>query len=265
MEAERMPTAGRSTPDVSVVAPAHNEEAYLAASVELVVAGLRDRGLRFEVVICENGSTDRTVAVAAELAARLPEVRYVTLPEADYGRALRAGFLAAAGRLVVNFDVDFVDLGFLDRALALEEAGADVVIGSKRTAGADDERPLPRRLVTGVFSVMLRWGFGLRASDTHGIKLLRKGTLETLVSSIESGRDIFDTELILRAERAGRQVDEVPVHVAEQRPPRTGIVGRIPRTLVGLARLRWRLWMQPVEGPGGSRRRRRLPRSTPRR
>jgi glycosyltransferase involved in cell wall biosynthesis len=251
---------GRRPPVITVVAPAHNEEHYLDDSITHLVKGLRERDLDFEVLICENGSTDKTVDVARGIAAVTDEVRYLSLPEADYGRALRAGFLAAAGRLVVNFDVDLVDLGFLDRALALEgsssslsgaldgardgeaSVGADIVIGSKRTQGADDTRPLSRRLVTGVFTGLLRYGFGLKASDTHGIKLLRKSSTTDLVASCRSGRDIFDTELILRAEQAGRRVVEVPVRVTEQRPPRTAIASRIPRTLLGLAELRVRLW-----------------------
>jgi hypothetical protein len=120
------------------------------------------------------------------------------------------------------------------------------VIGSKRIEGADDTRPLSRRLVTGVFTGLLRYGFGLKASDTHGIKLLRKDTTSDLVESCRSGRDIFDTELVLRAEHAGRRVVEVPVRVTEQRPPRTAIASRIPRTLLGLGRLRARLWVEAV-------------------
>ncbi len=232
-------------PQVTVVTPAHNEEHYLVASVTGVVEGLRALGDPFEVVICENGSTDATVEVAKALSSAFPEVRLLTLPDADYGRALRAGFLAAAGDLVVTFDVDFVDLGFLARAVELQGAqDVDVVVGTKRGPGADDTRPRARRLVTWTFASLLHYGFGLRVSDTHGLKLLRRSTMVDLVEACASGADIFDTELVLRAERAGRKVLEVPVRVAEQRPPRTGIAGRIPRTLVGLARLRVRLWAE---------------------
>jgi glycosyltransferase involved in cell wall biosynthesis len=261
MEARSISATGQRAPEISVVAPAHNEEHYLPEAVERLISGLRRRGLDFEIVICENGSTDKTQAIAAELAATTPEVRYLTLPDADYGRALRAGFLAAMGRLVVNFDVDLVDLGFLDRALELEADDADIVIGSKRSPGADDTRALSRRLVTGVFTNLLRHGFGLRSSDTHGLKLLRKASMSDLVAACRSGADIFDTELVLRAERAGRRVVEVPVRVAEQRPPRTGIAGRIPRTLVGLGRLRWTLWKESAAAHAGSRRSRRRPRA----
>jgi len=236
---------GPPAPEISVVVPAHNEEAYLEAAVTGVVEGLRARGRRFEVVVAENGSTDATGDVADRLAAAHPEVRVLRSAVPDYGTALRAGFEAATGEMVVNFDVDLVDLGFLDRSVAIMEGGdAAVVVGSKRSEGAEDERGLGRKVVTGVFAAVLHHGFGLRASDTHGLKLLRRRPLVEVVSACRFGADIFDTELVLRAERAGLAVLEIPVAVADQRPPRTPIVRRIPRTLLGLARLRRVLWAE---------------------
>jgi glycosyltransferase involved in cell wall biosynthesis len=232
---------------ISIVMPAHNEEGYLEPAVKTVVAGLRDRSLSFEILITENGSTDRTGAEADALAATYPEVTSFRASVADYGRALRAGFLAARGEVVVNFDVDFVDLPFMDRALELLAGGdAAVVVGSKRNPGSEDERTSGRRLVTYVFSIVLRHGFGLRVSDTHGLKALRRAPLVPLVASSRCDGDIFDTELILRAERAGLSVLEIPVVVTNQRPPRTAIARRIPRSLLGLLRLRLALRHVPT-------------------
>jgi glycosyltransferase involved in cell wall biosynthesis len=236
---------------LSVIMPAHNEEPYLVRAVSEVVEGLHDREIGFEVVVVENGSTDGTAALAGRLGDEHPEVRALSRPEADYGLALRAGFLAATGELVCTFDVDYVDLDFLDTALELmDRAGAEgdggpvIVVGSKRSPGAGDHRPPGRRVVTAVFSTVLRHGFGLGVTDTHGVKLLRRGPLEPLVADCRFGADIFDTELILRAERAGWTVSEVPVTVNDQRPPRTSIVRRIPRSLLGLCRLRVTLWRE---------------------
>jgi glycosyltransferase involved in cell wall biosynthesis len=234
---------------LSIVMPAHNEEGYLESAVKTVVAGLRDRAVRFEVVIAENGSSDGTAHEAAQLTRTFPEVRDLHAPTADYGRALKAGFLAARGGVVANFDVDFVDLGFLDQALKLVCSDqAAVVVGSKRSPGAQDQRAFGRRAVTAVFSTVLRYGFGLHVSDTHGVKVLMRAPLLPLVQGCEFGGDIFDTELIIRAERAGLTVRELPVSVADQRPPRTPIILRIPRSLAGLIRLRLALGRRV--GPG---------------
>ena len=226
--------------------PAHNEQDYLEAAVDEVVKGLRDRALPFEVLVCENGSTDHTMEVATTLTGRFPEVRLLSLPHADYGRALRAGFLAATGAIVANFDVDGVDLDFLDAALVRLQEGGSVaaVVASKRGPGSHDTRRAGRRLVTAAFSLVLRRGFGLSVSDTHGMKVLGRCQLTLLVDACRYGTDLFDTELLIRAERAGFTVAEIPVEIVDLRPPRTPIWSRIPRSLVGLGRLRLTLWRE---------------------
>ncbi len=225
--------------------PAHNEQAYLRNAVETVVDGLHKRASSFELLISENGSSDGTASVAGQLAGAKQEVRVLRSPVADYGQALRDGFTSARGVLVVNFDVDLVDLGFLDRAVEMLESGpAAIVVGSKRAAGAADERSVGRKLVTAGYSILLRYGFRLRVSDTHGLKAMRRGEVADTVAACRFGRDIFDTELVLRAARAGLLVAEIPVSVADHRPPRTSILRRIPRSLVGLYRLRVALWKE---------------------
>jgi glycosyltransferase involved in cell wall biosynthesis len=228
--------------------PAHNEEGYLERAVRDVVAGMRAGGRDFEVLVVENGSTDATMTVAGSLSTEFHEVRVHTLPAADYGRALRTGLLAATGDVVIDFDVDYYDLDFAAHALeqlGLEPAPA-IVVGSKRAHGAHDTRAWPRRLVTWGLSAVLRLGFRSRVSDTHGMKVLVRAQVAPIARRCRFDADLFDTELVIRAERAGLRVAELPVTVEERRPSRTSIAGRVVRSLVGLARLRIVLWR---EGP----------------
>lgn len=224
--------------------PAYNEAELLERSVAEVVDGLRGLGLPFELIVVENGSRDDTAAIADALAARVDEVSALRLPDPDYGAALRAGLLAASGDVVVNFDVDYYDVAFVtDARIRLEAADAPaIVVGSKRAEGARDERSVLRRVVTGVFSAVLRFGFGLGVSDTHGMKAMRREAVVPLARACHSGTDLFDTELVLRAERAGLRTVELPVVVVERRPSRSPIWRRVPRTLWGLVRLRVLLW-----------------------
>jgi glycosyltransferase involved in cell wall biosynthesis len=235
-------TPGRPA-QISVVMPAHDEEGFLAPAVRDVAAGMASRG-PFEIIVVENGSTDATADVAKALLEEIPELRVLSLGTADYGKALRMGFLAATGEVAAFFDVDYYDLGFLDRAVALMDGpdAPSVVVGSKRGPGAVDTRPWLRRMVTLVFSTILRVGFGLGVSDTHGMKVLRRAPLVPLAEACRFGTDLFDTELILRAERAGMLAGELPVVVQELRPSRSSIARRIPRTIANLVRLRLALW-----------------------
>ncbi len=227
-------------PAVSVVMPAFNESSILDSSVRAVVDGLRTRGVVFELVVVENGSNDTTLAIAHALAAELPEVRVLSEAAPDYGRALRAGLLAATGEAIVNFDADYYDLDFLEAAVAqvTPENGPAIVVGSKRAEGASDTRVPLRKAGTWVFSTILRVGFGLKVSDTHGIKAMRRAAVEPYAQVCRFGQDLFDTELILRVERAGLRTGEIPVEVRELRPARSSYLKRVPRTLRGLMKLR---------------------------
>jgi glycosyltransferase involved in cell wall biosynthesis len=221
---------------VSVVMAAYNEADYLEHAVRAARDGVDVR----EVVVVENGSTDGTADVARHLERELGNVRTASLPDADYGAALRMGTLMATGDAVVIFDVDYFDLSFLKTAVArLQDPDLPaIVIGSKRALGARDERPWPRRLITTVFSMVLRRGFGLNVSDTHGMKAMRRELVLPIVEQCRFGTDLFDTELVLRAEASGLGVVEIPVTVVEQRPSRTSIARRAARSITGLLRLR---------------------------
>lgn len=234
-------------PELSVVMPAHNESGYLDQTLKVLVSALHDRGLTFEVLVVENGSTDSTLADARTFAADDAAVVVLTRPVADYGAAMRAGLLAARGDVVVVFDVDYFDPAFIDVVLPRLAAddGPAIIVGSKRAPGTRDTRPWLRRTITAGFSTVLRFGFGLTVSDTHGMKGMRRVTVEPIARRCRNGTDLFDTELVLRADRAGLVVEEVPVTVEERRPSRTPIARRIVRTMVGLVRLRIQLWRSP--------------------
>ena len=224
---------------VSVVFPAYQEEAFLDSAVRSVVSGLRDEGRRFEVIVVENGSKDLTREVAERLASEFEEVQARSIATANYGLALRDGLLAASNDLVVNFDVDLFDLAFLREASQrmTVPGGPDVIVASKRGAGSDDRRHWTRKFVTGVFSTLLRVGFGLKVSDTHGMKALRREPAQAVGRACLFGTDLFDTELILRMERAGYRTDEIGVTIEETRPARTPILSRVTRSVRGLATL----------------------------
>lgn len=232
-----------TVPRVCVVVPAYNEAPTLEAAVREIVEGLRTWQRPFDVHIVENGSTDGTRTIAERLASEVDEVVVHTMPVADYGEALRTGLLQATGGVAVIFDVDYYDLDFLKEALGVLDQGDDprgpvIVVGSKRAPGARDTRPFVRRAATGVFSTIIRTLFELGVSDTHGMKVLRRDVLDSLMRQCLLGADLFDTELLIRAVRAGWRVAEVPVTVVERRPPRTSIATRVPRTLWGIVRLR---------------------------
>jgi glycosyltransferase involved in cell wall biosynthesis len=239
------PLCPRAPVDLSVVVPIHNEIGILASTIDSMLTHLRPLTSSFEIILVENGSTDGTRQGALAVAERCPEVRLISLPIADYGAALRAGMAAAVGAAIVNFDLDYWDIAFLRDSWMLVQHRFDIVMGSKNLRLSWDGRSIGRRLLSQAFRFWLVVVFRLRVTDTHGIKTWRNSaTLRQLMERVHFDRNLFDTELILRGQRAGLRIAELPVEVVETRRSSWGILERVPRTLLDLIALRRLLWKE---------------------
>jgi glycosyltransferase involved in cell wall biosynthesis len=225
-------------PDLSVVIPCYNEEAILWASVEELHGGLKQLGRSFEIIVSENGSKDDTRAIAEKLSRKYPEVRAIFSDEPNYGKALRRGIEAARGTYVHCEEIDLCDLDFHTRALAILDAGtADMVVGSKAHKDAHDQRPLTRRAATMVINGLLRGLLGFQGTDTHGLKAFKRDALLHTVSKCVVDKDLFASELVIRAQRYQVRVVEIPIQIHEKRPPSIHLFKRVPNVLKNLAKL----------------------------
>ncbi len=233
--------------ELSVVIPVYNEENILEASVDELVRCLERNDIAYEIILAENGSTDRTKTLAERLAAADARIRWFSYPEPNYGGALREGICRAGGQFVVCEEIDVCDVAFHLRALALLRGGAaDLVIGSKTMPGANDRRPAFRRLATRAYNGLLRVSLGFHGTDTHGLKAFRRTDVAPIAARCVVEHDVFASELVVRCERAGIRVVEIPVEIAEKRPPSIDLVRRVPRVLGNLGRLLW-----SIHGPQG--------------
>lgn len=228
-----------SAPAVSIVIPIYRESEILSQSLSDLCGQLDEHQVDYEIILVEQFSDQRTLDVSLGAAARHARVRHILLDQPDFGRAMRTGMLEASGDIIVNFDIDYWDVTFVRMCLAtMLDFGIDIVIGSKNSRLSVDNRAAIRRFISTGFRVILQTMFGLRVSDTHGIKAwLRTPVLLDLIQACKFTRDIFDTELVIRGERAGFRLLELPVTVREQRPPRSSIVARVPGAALNLARL----------------------------
>lgn len=225
-------------PLVSVVIPIYNEEEILRAAVTKLCGELDELGHSYELILAENGSTDTTEAIAAELAEEHEAVELFTTFEPNYGLALRRGILLAQGTYVICEEIDLCDADFHGRALdLLMSDDADMVIGSKAMRGAHDNRPLFRRIATRVINRMLWVAVNFKGTDTHGLKAFRRDLLVPVVNQCVVDRDIFASELVVRAGRTRVNVVEIPVDVSERRRPAINLFRRVPGVMKNLARL----------------------------
>src|SRR4051812_27240010 len=120
----------RDSPGLSVLVPVHNEAATIERALGDMLQAVGRLGVPFEILVCENGSRDASLGIVERIAKTDARVRVETLPNGDYGLALRHGIRTARYDKVVIFNADYWSAEFLETALA-GLAGCDMVIGSK--------------------------------------------------------------------------------------------------------------------------------------
>ena len=221
----------------SIVIPIFNEEEILEESTNAIFSLCKRMEIDFEIIFSENGSTDKTKAIAEELTNKHPEIKIISNPEPNYGNALKTGFKIAKNDLVISFDIDYYSESFLSEALKLESEYSGIT-ASKRLGSSEDGRRFIRRLATNFFVILLKTLFGTKLSDTHGMTAIKKSEIEKFLPKVVSTQDIFDTVLLIRIEKNGGKIKEVPAKVNEIRPSVSLIYKRIPRTLKSLIKLR---------------------------
>ena len=222
---------------ISIVIPIYNEEQFLKQFVSDLIAILRKTKLEYEIILSENGSQDKTLYLAKKLARDLPHLKIISSRTPNYGLAVKSGFLSSIGEYLVLFDLDYYDVQFIIKSLPLLTS-FDGLVGTKMGSGAKDTRNFLRRFTTYVFSSILKFFFHTTISDTHGIKILNRKKFLPLIKKSKFTKEIFDTELLIRAQYEGLKIGEIPVTVIEKRSSRTSIVKRMIRTFLDLLRLK---------------------------
>jgi len=185
---------------------------------------------------------------------RYPHVRLITLPEASYGAALKALIVHSESQRVVIINADLWDEAFFVKGMIELFSGVDLVVGSKRLNPRLDRRSLLRKFITLSFNLMLRTVFGFRGTDTHGLKCIRRSSILGLLDDCVTEREIFDTELVLRAQEAQLSIVELPITVNDSRPPRLSLLKRMLPTIKDLMVLKKSLPVKRVRNtiPVGS-------------
>lgn len=233
-------------PAVDVVIPCYNEVSVLRGSVKRTLA-LFGEHPRYDwrLVIADNGSDDGTSELARELEAEHERVRALVLTVKGRGIALREAWLGSEADVVAYMDVDLsTDLAQLPDLVAMAaEGGCDVASGSRLARGARTTRSLKREFISRCYVLLIRAFFPrLRITDAQcGFKAVGRRAVEAIVPVIEDRAWFFDTELLVRAHRAGMRVGELPVRWVEDPDTKVRIVSTALEDVRGLVRLRFGL------------------------
>jgi len=226
-------------PSLSIVLPAYNEEANAARAVEQVSAVAQQLGMDYEIILVNDGSSDRTGEIGRELAQRIPNFHLVEhYPNRGYGGSLKAGFAAATKELIAFVPADNqFDFGEIHLLLErIEEA--DIVSGHR----AERQDTFIRRFNAFGWNMTVRLLFGYLCRDIDcGFKLFRREILEHV--TIVSNGAMIDTELLAGAKARGYRITDVEVtHLPRVIGEATGAnIKVIVKAFRDLARFRLRL------------------------
>ena len=236
-----------SSNGLSILMPAYNLEAVISSSIERVADLAGDLG-DVEIVVCDDGSEDRTHAEAAATADRLERVRVIRHEHnRGKGAALLSAYAASTMPTVAFLDAD-LDLPpeQLKSLLALfRDSGADVLVGLKQDAMEPGRYPGYRRVLSKLFSAAIRVLFRLPVEETQtGLKLFTRRSLDAVLPKLSIERYAFDLELVVALRRAGFDIIGAPVVLAEGASSR----GLSARTLWEMGRDTVKVWLRAVLG-----------------
>jgi len=237
------PVADRETPapQVDIVVPVKDEERDLAPSVRRLCSYLREQfPFSARVTIADNGSTDRTWAVATALSRELPGVTAIHMEKPGRGRALRAIWSASDAQVLAYMDVDLsTDLNALLPLVApLLSGHSDIAIGTRLAHGSRVIRGPRREVISRSYNLLLRASLGAEFTDAQcGFKAIRRDQAQVLLPLTEDTGWFFDTELLVLGERAGLRIHEVPVDWIDDTDSRVDVVATALADLRGIARL----------------------------
>ena len=199
---------------VSIVLPAYNEAKRIRQAVKAVMRYMDMTGYEYEIIIAEDGSTDGTDAIAAELASKYDNVKHLHSDERlGRGRALVNAFQRADGDVLVYLDVDLsTDMEHLKELIDSIVEGYDFATGSRLMRGSSTERPFKRDFASRGYNFLVRLLLKSKLSDHQcGFKAFRKEALMDVVKYVRDNHWFWDTEVLVLAQRLGYKVKEFPV------------------------------------------------------
>lgn len=225
---------------ISVVIPVYNEEEQLEWSVKKVLETCKKNYKNFEIIIADNASTDKTLEIANNLSEKYKQVKFIHLKEKGRGRALKKAFIDNDSDVMCYMDVDLsTDLKYLKKLTDAIENGSDIAFGSRLKKGSEVERSLKRDIMSRGYNLLLKAFLDVNFKDAQcGFKAINRKIVRELIPQIKNNEWFFDTELLVKGERMGYKLVEIPIKWKEDKGSTVNIVNTVKSYIENIFRLR---------------------------
>jgi len=207
------------TKELSILLPAYNEAAQIEQCVRQVERATKVFLDSYEIIVSEDGSTDKTDLLVANMAEHNPNLYLIhSKNRLGKGKAIKNAVAKSNGAYIVFMDVDLAtDLSCLPALLEAVKRNHGMAIGSRHVKGASVERGTKRTIFSLTYNLLVRLLF---MDDVHdhqcGFKMMTRQVAENVLDFSKSDGYFFDTEMIVRCKQLGYPVEEVAVHWTEK-------------------------------------------------
>lgn len=236
---------------INILFPVYNEEKRLKRGITETISFLnryvipREQDFSYQLTIVDNASQDATEQIGRELEKEYGNVRYIRIREKGVGAAFRAGVAANTARIIGYMDVDLsTDLRHLLQVIRLFEEDAELCMinGSKQAKGAQTiGRKWYRKVTSKGLTLVMKSRLNMQSQDAIcGFKFFRKEFVEELIRQSDTTENgwFFIIELLIRAERSGRKIIELPVRYTEEEGGHVNVVKQTIDYLRNIEKLR---------------------------
>jgi hypothetical protein len=233
---------------LSAILPVHNEAAIVAQSVAKLEKALDLLGTDYEIILCEDGSSDGSGTVARKLAqVKSGKIRaLVSEKRLGRGLALANALRAARGDVAIYMDADLAtNLSHVKELSDEIERGADISTGSRLVPGSMVRgRSRAREFFSRAYNLLLRLLFRTSVHDHQcGFKAFRLSSVLPLLGNVKNAHWFWDSELLIRAQAAGLTVSEMPVEWSDRKKSSVQLQSDILQMGMSALLLRIRMWL----------------------
>ncbi|MFA5254260.1 MAG: dolichyl-phosphate beta-glucosyltransferase [Methanoregula sp.] len=203
-----------SVPRVTAIIPVFNDRPALERALPISLDTLAKITDDYEIIVAEDGSTDGSAECVREFGKKTPKIRlFHSDTRLGRGTALNRAIREANGAIVCYYDVDLAtDMQHLPELIGAIDNGADIATGSRLLPESDIKRTEGREIASRSYNFLVRTILGSRLFDHQcGFKAFNKAKILPILPTIRSNHWFWDTELLVRAQRAGFTVTEFPV------------------------------------------------------